>query len=305
MSKKDFIAISDYSREEILHLIDLAAEMKKHPEDYRESLKGKALGMIFNKHSTRTRISFEVGIYQLGGIGMFFGPGQLQIARGEPITDTARVLSRYLDGIMIRTFAHSEIEDLARHATIPVINGLTDYNHPCQVMADLLTIKEQFGHLKGLKLAYVGDGNNMAVSLIAGCVKAGMHVSIVSPKDYTVTKVAAEKVGKDIKEQNLKVVLTDNIEEGVHGANVIYTDVWASMGQEAEQQKREKAFAGYSVDDRMMKLAEKNAIFMHCLPAHRGEEVAASVIDGPQSVIFDEAENRLHAQKAVMYALMK
>jgi ornithine carbamoyltransferase len=246
-----------------------------------------------------------VGIYQLGGIGMFFGPGQLQIARGEPITDTARVLSRYLDGIMIRTFAHSEIEDLARHATIPVINGLTDYNHPCQVMADLLTIKEQFGHLKGLKLAYVGDGNNMAVSLIAGCVKAGMHVSIVSPKDYTVTKVAAEKVGKDIKEQNLKVVLTDNIEEGVHGANVIYTDVWASMGQEAEQQKREKAFAGYSVDDRMMKLAEKNAIFMHCLPAHRGEEVAASVIDGPQSVIFDEAENRLHAQKAVMYALMK
>lgn len=302
---KDFIALTDFSSEELKKMLDLAGQMKKTPDEYRASLKGKALGMIFEKHSTRTRVSFEVGIFQLGGIGLFYGPNQLQIARGEPISDTAAVLSRYLDGIMIRTFSHQDVVLLAKHATIPVINGLTDYNHPCQVMADLLTIKEKYGKLEGLKLAYMGDSNNMAVSLLHGCVKMGMNVSIISPKDYSLKSQVMEIVKTEIARKNLKIVMTDNIEEGVAGANVVYTDVWASMGQEQEHAKRLKAFAGFTVDKRIMSFADKNAIFMHCLPAHRGEEVSAEVIDGPQSVVFDEAENRLHAQKAVMHTLMK
>jgi ornithine carbamoyltransferase len=302
---KDFVALTDFSTKDLRKLLDLAHDMKKDPKEYRKALKGKTLGMIFEKHSTRTRISFEVGIFQLGGVGLFFGPNQLQIARGEPISDTAKVLSRYLDGIMIRTFKHSDVEGLAQHATIPVINGLTDYNHPCQVMADLQTIEEHFKRLEGLKLTYVGDGNNMAVSLLFGCVKMGMDVSLVSPKDYTVTDAAVKLIEAEAKEKGVKITLTDNIEEGVSGSNVVYTDVWASMGQESEQAKREKAFEGFCVNDQVMSWADKEAIFMHCLPAHREEEVSASVIDGPQSVVFDEAENRLHAQKAIMATLMK
>lgn len=305
MKRKDFIAISDFTSDEIRNLISLAEKIKKTPNEYRESLKGKTLGMIFNKHSTRTRISFEVGIFQLGGTGLFFGPGQLQLDRGEPIDDTAHVLSRYLDGIMIRTFNHNDVVNLAKYASIPVINGLTDYNHPCQVMADILTVKEKFGKTDGLKFTYVGDGNNMAVSIVAGCVKTGMHVAIVSPKDYTLPQQAVDVVKDEAKQKGIKITLTDSIEEGVSGANIVYTDVWASMGQEEEHAKRVKAFLSYQVTDKVMAFADKKAIFMHCLPAHRGEEVAASVIDGPQSVVFDEAENRLHAQKAVMYSLMK
>lgn len=302
---KDFIALTDFSSAELAELLTLAKEMKANPEKYSNALKGKTLGMIFNKHSTRTRVSFEAGIYQLGGIGLFFGPGQLQINRGEPIADTARVLSRYLDGIMIRTFDHLDVEQLAEHASIPIINGLTDYNHPCQVMADLQTIKEKLGQLQGLTLAYVGDGNNMAVSLLFGCVKMGMNVSIVTPKDYALNNAVIDKISEEANEKGLTLQFTDQIENGVKGADVVYTDVWASMGQEEEQVLREKAFKDFTVDDKVMSWANKNAIFMHCLPAHRGEEVTASVIDGPQSVVFDEAENRLHAQKAIMYRLMQ
>jgi ornithine carbamoyltransferase len=302
---KDFIALTDFSGSELQELIDLAVKMKSSPDEYRESLKGKTLGMIFNKHSTRTRVSFEAGIYQLGGIGLFFGPNQLQINRGEPITDTAQVLSRYLDGIMIRTFDHRDVELLGEHSTIPIINGLTDYNHPCQVMADLLTIQEKFNRLEGLTLTYIGDGNNMATSLLFGGVKMGMNIHIVTPKDYAVGQDVIDKIKEEADSKNLTLKFTTDIEEGSTGANILYTDVWASMGQEEEQQKRLKAFSKYTIDDRVMQMADKNAIFMHCLPAHRGEEVSASVIDGPQSVIFDEAENRLHAQKAIMYTLMK
>lgn len=303
--KKDFISVLDFSSDELKDLIKLAAKMKKNPKDYRKALKGKTLGLIFEKHSTRTRVSFETGIYQLGGIGFFYGPGQLQLDRGEPISDTAQVLSRYLDGIMMRTHEHSKVTEMAKYASIPIINGLTDFNHPCQVMADALTIKEKFGKLEGLKFAYVGDGNNMAYSLLAMSVKMGMHCSIVSPKDYTLSKDSLTEIFKVAKENNVKVTLTDNIEEGVAGADVVYTDVWTSMGQEAEMQKRLEAFKGFCIDDKVMSYAKDTAIFMHCLPAHRGEEVMASVIDGKQSVIFDEAENRLHAQKAILYTLMK
>jgi len=302
---KDFIALTDFSSKELGQFLSLAKEMKTNPEKFSTALKGKTLGMIFNKHSTRTRVSFEAGIYQLGGIGLFFGPGQLQINRGEPIADTARVLSRYLDGIMIRTFDHQDVELLGEHASIPIINGLTDYNHPCQVMADLQTIEEKFGHLQGLTLAYVGDGNNMAVSLLFGCVKMGMNVSIVAPKDYALDKTVIEKISGEANDKGLTLKFTDDVEFGVKDADVVYTDVWASMGQEEEQAHREKAFNGFTVDDKVMSYANKDAIFMHCLPAHRGEEVSASVIDGAQSVVFDEAENRLHAQKAILYTLMQ
>ncbi len=302
---KDFISLLDFKSNQIDDLIDLAIEMKENPSEFRTSLEGKTLGMIFEKNSTRTRVSFEVGIYQLGGIGLFFGPNQLQIARGEPIEDTAKVLSRYLDGIMIRTFNHNDVIGLAKHASIPIINGLTDFNHPCQVLADLQTIKEKFGKLKGLKLSYVGDSNNMAVSLLYGCTKMGMDISIVSPKEYSLPTDYIKPIEDESKINNTKILLTNQIEEGVNGAHIVYTDVWASMGQEAEQAKRIKAFAGYTVNDQVMQMADKNAIFLHCLPAHRGEEVSASVIDGPQSLVFDEAENRLHAQKAIMFKLMK
>ncbi len=306
MSKvKDFISLTDFTSEELKSFLVLAEEMKKKPDDFREVLKGKSLGLIFNKHSTRTRISFQVGIYQLGGTGLFFGPNQLQISRGESISDTAQVLSRYLDGIMIRTFNHDDIVALAQNATIPIINGLTDYNHPCQVMADLQTIKEKFGKLEGLKLAYLGDGNNMAVSLLNGCVKMGMDISIISPEAYTLSAKALELIRPEAEEKKINVNVTDNVEEGVSGADVIYTDVWASMGQEEEKIKRANDFAAYKVSDKIMSIANKGAIFLHCLPAYRGLEVDASVIDGPQSMVFDEAENRLHAQKAILYTLMK
>lgn len=302
--KKDFIALTDFSSQELTELIVLAGKMKKNPSKYGKALRGKTLGMIFNKASTRTRVSFEVGIYQLGGIGFYYAPGQLQLDRGEPISDTAKVLSRYLDGIMIRTFAHKEVEDLAKYATVPVINGLTDYNHPCQIMADMLTIKERFGKLKGLKLAYVGDGNNVATSLLVGCVKMGIDVRIVSPKGYTLSDKVVDKVSQEAKDKSISILLTDNIEKGVSGTNIVYTDTWASMGQEGEKKEREKIFAPYSVNDRVISMADKKAIFMHCLPAYRGSEVSASVIDGPKSVVFDQAENRLHAQKAIMFKLM-
>lgn len=303
---RDFLCLSDYTKDEILYLLDLAAKLKDeqkkgipHPH-----LAGKTLGMIFEKSSTRTRVSFEVGMYQLGGMAMFLSSRDLQIGRGEPIPDTAQVLSRYIDGIMIRTFSDDMVRELAEFASIPIINGLTDMQHPCQVMADFQTIMEQKGKLEGLKLAYVGDGNNMVHSLMIGAAKVGMHVSVASPAGYEPDAGVTEMTKQFAQETGVNVVVTHDPMEAVKDADVIYTDVWASMGQEAEQQERIEKFRGFEVNGEMMQQAKPDAIFLHCLPAHRGEEVAAEVIDGPQSRVFDQAENRLHAQKAILVALM-
>ncbi|KAB8137997.1 ornithine carbamoyltransferase [Gracilibacillus oryzae] len=302
---KDLLTLADYSKAEIAYILELAAQIKqkrKNGEIY-EPLKGKTLGMIFEKSSTRTRVSFEAGIYQLGGTGLFLSSNDIQIGRGEPISDTAKVLSGYLDGIMIRTFSQKDVEDLAENASIPVINGLTDDYHPCQVLADLQTIKETKGKLEGLKLAYIGDGNNMAHSLMIGCAKMGLDVAIAAPKDYQ-PKQEIQELAQSFAE-GTEVLVTEDPIEAVKDADVIYSDVWASMGQEAEQKARETAFAAtYQVNTELFSYAKDDAIFMHCLPAHRGEEVTSEIIDGPQSVVFQEAENRLHAQKALMVALM-
>jgi len=299
--KKDLLKLLDFSKQEIIDLLDLADQLKyekKHQIDHKY-LKGKTLGMIFQKSSTRTRVSFEAGMYQLGGHALFLSGNDLQIGRGEPIEDTARVLSRYLDGIMIRTFKQSDIETIAQMADIPVINGLSDDWHPCQVLADLMTIRESKGRLDGIKMAYLGDGNNMANSLIVGGLKTGMTVSIATPKDYQPSS-DARAFAKDFN----NFTLTDSIKEAVADADVLVTDVWTSMGQEQESKKRMQDFAGYCIDDALLKEAKSDAIVLHCLPAHRGEEITAEVFDKHSATIFEEAENRLHAQKAVMVKLM-
>ena len=304
--KKDLLTIHDLTAAEIGTVLERSGWLKKALKDgvVHHPLRGKSLGMIFEKSSTRTRVSFEVGMYQLGGQALFLSPSDLQMGRGEPVADTAMTLSRYLDGIMIRTFAHAMVEELARHAAVPVINGLTDLHHPCQALADLFTIQEHRGTLKGLRFCYVGDGNNMAHSLIEACVTVGMHVSLACPAGYEPdagimrgAKLTAKQTGADVS-------LTDDPKKAVRDCDIVYTDVWASMGQEKEHAVRVKAFTGYQVDEKLMKLAHPKALVMHCLPAHRGEEISAGVIDGPQSVVFDQAENRLHTQKAIMEILM-
>ena len=295
----------DYSSEEIHEWLDFARQIKQSPEDFKSSLEGKTLGMIFNKKSTRTRISFEVGITQLGGSGIFLGPDDLQLSRGETIADTAKVLSRYLDGIVIRTYSYQDVLQLAQHASIPVINGLTDFNHPCQALADMLTLQERFGDLAGRKLAYLGDGNNVAVSLLFACVKVGMNIALISPPGYTIDEKTKAMIQNEAQAKQLDITITSNIPEGVADADAVYTDVWTSMGQEEENAPRQRVFKDYAVTDQVMAGAKPDAVFMHCLPAHRGEEVSASVIDGAASIVFDQAENRLHLQKAVMLKLMK
>lgn len=304
LKNRDMLTLADYSKAEIAYLLELADQIKRKQKkgEIYQPLKGKTLGMIFEKSSTRTRVSFETGIYQLGGAGLFLSSNDIQLGRGEPISDTAKVLSGYLDGIMIRTFSQKDVEDLAENADIPVINGLTDDYHPCQVLADLQTIKEEKGSLEGLKLAYIGDGNNMAHSLMIGCAKMGIDVAIAAPEAYQ-PQAAVTKLAKSIA-LNSEVVVTEDAVTAVKKADVIYSDVWASMGQEAEQKEREKDFADYQVNKELFSHAKDDAIFMHCLPAHRGEEVTEDIIDGPMSVVFQEAENRLHAQKALMVALM-
>jgi ornithine carbamoyltransferase len=306
LMKKDLLAISDLTPKDIENILKRSAALKKLLKQGKphQTLKGRSLGMIFEKASTRTRVSFEVGMFQLGGQALFLSPNDLQIGRGEPIADSARALSRYLDGIMIRTFAQQTIEELARFASIPVINGLTDTHHPCQALADLLTIEEKKKKLKGLTLAYVGDGNNVANSLIQACVKVGMHFAIASPRGYELDGAIMRQAKAEGRQTSTGVLVTNDPFQAVRNADVVYTDVWASMGQEAEHAKRMKAFKGYEVDLKLMKTARKGALVMHCLPAHRGEEIAAEVIDGPQSVIFDQAENRLHVQKAVLDMLL-
>ena len=299
---KHLLKMSDLSAKEISGILNLADQLKydkKHgiPHTY---LQGKTLGMIFQKASTRTRVSFEVGMYQLGGSALFLSSHDLQIGRGEPVEDTARVLSRYLDAIMIRTFKQQEVEDLAKYGSIPIINGLTDYAHPCQVLADLMTIREREGSLEGLKFCYVGDGNNMANSLIVGCLTMGMKVAIACPKGFE----PAQDVLDFAVGYGEKFHLTNNVYEAADEADVVYTDVWASMGQESEAITRRKAFAGYQVNEDVMKVAAHDAMVLHCLPAHRGEEITAEVIE-KHGEIYDQAENRLHAQKAVLVTLMK
>lgn len=299
---KHLLKLADLSREEILSILNLADQLKYERKQgiFKEYLKGKKLGMIFQKSSTRTRVSFEVGMYELGGNALFLSNRDLQIGRGEPVEDTARVLSRYLDAIMIRTFAQQEVEDLAKYGSIPIINGLTDYCHPCQVLADLMTIRERKGTFKGLKMCFIGDGNNMANSLMVGAVKTGMSFSIACPEGYE----PDEKLIAWAKE-NGSFTMTRDVKEAAADADVIYTDVWASMGQEEEKAKREKAFAGYQVNADVMTVAKPDAMVLHCLPAHRGEEITADVFEAHADEIFEEAENRLHAQKAVLCKVMK
>ncbi|PLT48452.1 Ornithine carbamoyltransferase [Paenibacillus pasadenensis] len=303
---RDFLALADYTPQELRYLIDLAIELKRRQKSGEtfHPLKGKTLGMIFEKASTRTRVSFEVGMYQLGGHALFLSGNDLQIGRGEPVSDTAQVLSRYLDGIMIRTFAHRTVIELARNSTIPVINGLTDSEHPCQVMADYQTALEHKGRLEGLKVAYIGDGNNMAHSLLMGAAKLGLHMSVATPEGYEPDADIVAQTRKVAAGTGSLIHVCRDPREAIEQADIVYTDVWASMGFEAEQAEREKAFAAYQVNEELTKFAKPDYLFMHCLPAHRGEEVSEGVIDGKHSIVFDEAENRLHAQKAILAALM-
>lgn len=303
---KHCLSLQDFTAAEIRAILELAVELKakqKAGEPHR-LLEGKTLGMIFQKPSTRTRVSFEVGMWQLGGYALFLSSQELQIGRGEPIKDTAAVLSRYLDGIMIRTFDHAEVEELAANSSVPVINGLTDLLHPCQVLADLLTIKEKLGRLEGLKVAYVGDGNNVAHSLLLGCSKMGINIYVGTPSQYRPMDKILKMARDNAVASGGSVHLLEDPAETVKDADVVYTDVWASMGQEEEKEKRKAIFSSYQVNSKLLELALPGALVMHCLPAYRGWEISADVLDGRQSVVVDQAENRLHAQKALMAMLM-
>jgi len=303
MSVRHLISIHDLTAAEVRGLFRLAADVKAKPAEYETALQRRSLGMIFQKSSTRTRVSFEVGMVQLGGHALFLSSRDIQLGRGETIHDTAKVLSRYLDGIMARTFSHQDVVDLARFGTVPVINGLTDDLHPCQALTDYFTLSEIFGGYEGLagrKIAYVGDGNNMCHSLLLGAAKVGMDIAVACPEEYDPNPEYLELARADAEAAGVTIEIVRDPKEAAQGASAVYTDVFASMGQEDQQAARLKAFEGYMVDAAVMAAAEKDAVFLHCLPCHRGEEVSAEVADGPQSRIFDEAENRLHTQKAIM-----
>lgn len=303
---KHFLTLADFTQEELMYFIEFALKLKKERKMsiQHRILAGKTLGMIFEKSSTRTRVSFESGMFQLGGHALFLSKDEIQMGRGESIADTAKVLSRYVDGIMIRTFGHDIVEQLAEHATVPIINGLSDDFHPCQVLADLLTVYEKLGSFTNKKLAYVGDGNNMAHSLLIGCAKMGMDCTIGVPKGYEVTASILEMAKAIAEETGATIEQTNDPRAAVEQADVIYTDVWTSMGWEEEAQERIEAFTNYQVNEELMQYAKDDYLFFHCLPANRGEEVTADIIDGPHSVVFDEAENRLHVQKAIMATLL-
>jgi ornithine carbamoyltransferase len=304
--KKDLLRVGDLNREEIEELLDLSQKLKARQKDGQRvtPLLGKTLGLIFEKSSTRTRVSFEVGMYQLGGQSLFLSSKDLQIGRGETIPDTARVLSRYLDGLVIRTFGHEIVEEMARHATIPIINGLTDRHHPCQVLADLLTIQEKKQRLQGLKVSYVGDGNNMANSWLEGAAKLGLHLTLACPPGYEPDRETYQEALKEAAKSGAKIVITHDPRVAAEDADVLYTDVWASMGQEQEHKKRLSAFQGFQLNQPLLRLAKPEVLVMHCLPAHRGEEITDEVLDGPHSIVWDQAENRLHLQKAVLLKWM-
>lgn len=303
---KHFLTLADFTKDEIMQIILDAIKLKDMQKkgETHHYLKGKTLAMIFEKLSTRTRVSFEVGMFQLGGHALFLGKDDLQMGRGETVEDTAKVLSRFVDGIMIRAYSHESVEQLANNSSVPVINGLTDDYHPCQVLADLMTLYEAKGSLEGKKLAYVGDGNNMAHSLMIGCAKLGVNCSIAAPKGYEPKQAIVKKAQEFANETGAVIEVTNDPKAAANGADAVYTDVWTSMGWEAEQKERLKAFIDFQVNSGLMAEADPKAVFLHCLPAHRGEEVSSDVIDGPQSLVFEEAENRLHVQKALMVALM-
>jgi ornithine carbamoyltransferase len=300
---RSFTRVADWSRDELLQVLDLADDLKRRQQAREEHrlLPGRTLGMIFQKPSTRTRVSFEVGIYQLGGSGLYLSAGDLQLGRGETIKDTAVVLSRYLDAIMIRTFAQADVEELSAHASIPVINGLTDSSHPCQALADVMTIRERFGRLEGLKVVYLGDGNNVCASLMVACAKVGADFVAATPQSYR----PAEEAVQISREAGGSVELTDDPQAAAAGADVLYTDVWTSMGQDAEREQRLRDLAGYGIDADVLQQAGDDAIVLHCLPAHYGEEITEEVLYGPRSAVWDEAENRLHAQKALMALVIR
>jgi ornithine carbamoyltransferase len=306
LREKDLLSVHDLSTGEVNEIFDLAKklkEMQKRGEEHH-LLKGKTLGMIFQKSSTRTRVSFEVGMWQLGGVALFLSANDLQIGRGEPVKDTARVLSRYVDGIMIRTFSHNEVKELAHYADIPIINGLTDLLHPCQALADIFTAVEYKGEVKGRKLGYLGDGNNMANALLHTCAKVGMNITVACPEGYKPDPAIVTEAKEDAALTGSIIEIVNDPVAAAEGADVLYSDVWASMGKENEQNIRKKAFAGYQINPTLLKRAKSDAIVMHCLPAHRGEEITDEVMESSQSVVFDEAENRLHVQKAIMALLM-
>lgn len=306
MRGRDFLSLQDFNAAEIRALLDLAKELKSRQKkgEPQPLLAGKTLAMIFEKPSTRTRVSFEVGMWQLGGSALFLSSQELQMGRGEPIKDTAAVLSRYVDGIMIRTFDHRDVEELAGHASVPVINGLTDLLHPCQVLADLLTIEEKIGRLQGGKLAYTGDGNNVVHSLLLGCSKMGLDISVATPSQYRPLPVIVDRAQRNAGRSGSQIIITEDPVEAVENADIIYTDVWTSMGREKEKKERRRIFVPYQVNSSLVKLAKPGAMIMHCLPAYRGEEITAKVLEGEQSVILEQAENRLHAQKALLALLM-
>ncbi len=305
MKAEDFLSVRDMSTKEILETFKIARAMKANRKKFSKALQGKTLALIFEKPSLRTRTSFDVGIQQLGGYSLYLSPAEISLGKRESVHDVAKNLERMVQGIMIRTFAHQIVLDMAKHASIPVINGLTDYSHPCQAMADYLTIQEKKKKLSGLKLCYVGDGNNVAHSLMFAGARLGVNVTIACPPGYEPSKTAIEDSQADAKKTGAAIEIVHSPSEGVKNADVVYTDVWASMGQEAEAAERRKIFLPFQVNSELMSRAKKDAIFMHCLPAHRGDEVTDEVIDSKQSVVFDEAENRLHVQKAIMYQLMK
>ena len=306
MKGKSVVSIDDLTIEELYQIFDLSKTLKEKQltGEPHKILEGKTLGMIFSKPSTRTRISFQTGIYQLGGLGMYFGPHDLQLGKSENIYDTANVLSRYLNGIMIRTFAHQDVVDLARFGSIPIINGLTDLLHPCQILTDLFTVLEKKRTLRGLKMAYLGDGNNVAHSLLNGCSKVGLNLTIASPSNYKPDEQIVKNAMENAEYMGSKIEIMEDPIKAVYDADVIYTDVWASMGQEAEAEERKQYFSKYQINPELVKNAKDDFIFMHCLPAHRGNEVVDEVIDSENSVVFDEAENRLHVQKAIMALVM-
>jgi len=302
--KRDYVNEKDWAPEEISGILDLAGRVKAEPGQYGRALAGRSLAMIFEKSSTRTRVSFEAGMFQLGGTAMFLSSRDIQLGRGETVADTAAVLSRYVDAIMARTFAHATVEELARRSSVPVINGLSDLLHPCQALADFLTVRERFGTERGFPLCYVGDGNNVAHSLMVTGAKLGARIAVVTPPGFEPKAEVLAWAREAAGETGGSVLVTNSIEEGVSGARAVYTDVWASMGQESEAQERARKFAKYRVTPEVFRAADSDAIFLHCLPAHRGEEVDASVIDSPASAVFDQAENRLHAQKALLLTLL-
>jgi ornithine carbamoyltransferase len=303
---KDLLSVHDLSTKEINDILHLAKTLKAQLKNGEEHhlLKGKTLGMIFQKASTRTRVSFEVGMWQLGGAALFLNANDMQIGRGEPVKDTARVLSRYVDGIMIRTFSHDEVIELAEFATVPVINALTDLMHPCQALTDIFTVLEHKGTLKGLKMVYIGDGNNMVNSLLQACAKVGMDISIATPKGYEPDAAIVTEALTAAAITGSKIILCEDPLEAAKDADVLYTDVWASMGKEVEQEDRREVFAHYQINQKVMNVAKEDAIVLHCLPAHRGEEITEEVLESKHSVVFDQAENRLHVQKAIMVLLM-